>query len=94
MTKTTICIDVLRVWNLSVGKVYSIKFPDRILPSLGLRFLFKDCTWEVKSIVVSSRIQDENAWDCIISPVNDCLTDLPQGSCIVEVIDLKQGFMN
>lgn len=94
MTKRIININVLQVFSLSIGKVYSIKFPRNFAPFVGLKFLFKECTWKVTGITVtgiavSRRIQDENIWDCIIIPVTDCSTDLPQGSCIIEVIDLR-----
>lgn len=89
MTETTINIDVLQVFNLSIGKVYSIKFPPGVIPSLGIMFSFGERSWKVRGITSTNRLRDENVWDCIITPDTDCSDDLPQGICTIEVIDLK-----
>lgn len=92
-------IDVLRVFNLTIGNVYSIKFPPGVLPFPGLRFLFGECSWMVKGVVTRRLVQNENAWDRIITEENvwDCFivmdtdrsVDLPLGICSIEAIDLK-----
>ena len=83
MIKNQININILRIFELSFEKVYSIQFPLGILPLPGLKFCYKNCTWEIKNVALFDRANEENIWDCIIISTNS-LDSFTQGNYSVD----------
>jgi hypothetical protein len=66
-------VEILNIWKLSVGDLYTIKFPLAFQPSVGFCFVLDGCVWQITAIVSGSgsgnsvrEKMSEGIWDCLL----------------------------
>ena len=81
-------IVILKIFNLSFGNVYSIKFPKSFIPTNGITFILNDNILKIAGININSNREidrEENIWDCMLESIED-VTILKKGSYRIHLI--------
>jgi hypothetical protein len=88
-------IEIIQMFRLSIGDLYSIRFPVNFVPNTGLIFSNNNSMWKITGVAASSSPNNsilknhltENIWDCRIEAMDSITKELEMGSIEVSVID-------
>lgn len=82
--KAEIMINVLYSFDLSIGRVYSIKFPKNYIPTTGTIFYFRSHEWKINGVSPFNTTHEDGVWECMVDCIDKC-EDLPLGEHLVKI---------